>query len=1084
MKNPILTILLLGAGMPAAWAVGTAYSINYVNATTWILDWTDSTKFLPNTGYPNAPGDQLLTTIGNGGTYMPNTYQLNGDKTIGTFKKTLPYGKNTAMRPGTPTTSAVIWDTGVPGVAAVFQAFGAGGNVNNGDLRCASYVNMVLKSDLVWQGSTQRRYATSSATSTDVNGGGSGQFWGDISGAGKLFLQWNATKTNLEGGQPMNMSIEGGTQANSHIGGTEFNYFSKLTGQTPAATRAGFRLNKTWATGKGNTTVTPKSEIYVAAITGQDAIHDTTSLYLQSSDPNYGTVELNNTTQEQVAGVYFDGVLQAAGTWGSTLSAADNKNDTWFKGTGVLNIVYAPELAVEKPDSEGLLVDDSGTYTFPDTAPAGSTVKTFTIRNIGTATLTLTSVTHDGADSGDYTVGSPGSLVLAAGESTTFDVTFQPTVLGGPRNAAVHIISDDGDEAAFDFNISGTCAFPPTYIWKGPDNGAWNTAGNWENTIPGIGKVAVLSDATGGANIDIDSPSGTAGGLTFNNNVANQTIGSTGAFPLILNNDILIAPVTVSGSHTISAAIEAPRGMEISSPGPAGVLTLSGTSTAIGGTAANGAYVMDIQGTEVVLSGSMTLANNRSSQVVGNAKLTITGSFTTNGSSQIIGSEAQAGTGEVVLSGTGSWTHSGGGGFIVGDSGAANVGTLTINDSAVLNLGTDSIQIGIGGASGSTGVVNQNGGTVTNPSTWGTTFGSDVAGTNSATYHLNGGVHETHQIWGDGDGQNVFNFNGGTLKVLSDLYPAMFITGLTHAYVQDNGAIIDTNGFDVALDQALEHGTGAAIDGGLRKKSAGTLTLSLACSYTGNTIVEDGVLKLVNASSFADTSTVTIGTVAASPAVLDLPAAGTDTIAALVIDGSPAAAGKWGRIGSILDLSADFETDAITGDGLLDVGGVTPPTPYETWIAGPSGFFPGETDPLIIGPAANPDKDGDPNSVEFALGGNPDDGADNAKVFTLAADGSVDGDATNELLLTIAVRSGTPAFSGSPSPSATHDGFTYTVVGSTTLASFPLSVTPVAPVAPPAPNATPPAGYEWRTFSLDGSNGLPTRGFLRVEITP
>jgi hypothetical protein len=29
-----------------------------------------------------------------------------------------------------------------------------------------------------------------------------------------------------------------------------------------------------------------------------------------------------------------------------------------------------------------------------------------------------------------------------------------------------------------------------------------------------------------------------------------------------------------------------------------------------------------------------------------------------------------------------------------------------------------------------------------------------------------------------------------------------------------------------------------------------------------------------------------------------------------------------------------------------------------------------------------------------------------------------------------------------------------------------------------------PAGYEYRTFSLDGSDGLGGKGFMRVAITP
>ena len=83
--------------------------------------------------------------------------------------------------------------------------------------------------------------------------------------------------------------------------------------------------------------------------------------------------------------------------------------------------------------------------------------------------------------------------------------------------------------------------------------------------------------------------------------------------------------------------------------------------------------------------------------------------------------------------------------------------------------------------------------------------------------------------------------------------------------------------------------------------------------------------------------------------------------------------------------------------------------------------------------------------------------------------------------MTIAVR-GNPTFGAGPAPSATADGYTYTVKGSLNLGSFTSPVSVVTPVAPAAPNDTPPAGYVWRTFSLDGSNNLPAKGFLQVTV--
>ncbi len=155
-------------------------------------------------------------------------------------------------------------------------------------------------------------------------------------------------------------------------------------------------------------------------------------------------------------------------------------------------------------------------------------------------------------------------------------------------------------------------------------------------------------------------------------------------------------------------------------------------------------------------------------------------------------------------------------------------------------------------------------------------------------------------------------------------------------------------------------------------------------------------------------------------------------------------------------------------------------TPYSSWIAG---FFPGSTDPATIGATADPDKDGQSNALEFALGGSPSSPTNNAKTYSFAVDSSADAEtATPELVLTIAVRSGTPAFTGTPSPSATKDGFTVTVEGSINLDSFPTTATSVTPITTDLPAA--PDGYEYRSFALAGSNGLTNRGFLRVRVAP
>ena len=147
---------------------------------------------------------------------------------------------------------------------------------------------------------------------------------------------------------------------------------------------------------------------------------------------------------------------------------------------------------------------------------------------------------------------------------------------------------------------------------------------------------------------------------------------------------------------------------------------------------------------------------------------------------------------------------------------------------------------------------------------------------------------------------------------------------------------------------------------------------------------------------------------------------------------------------------------------------------FKTWAGT---YFPGVTDPDIIGPAADPDQDGQPNVLEYGLGGNPNASGGLAKLYPLTSDGTP----TRKLLLTIAVRAGTPAFTGTPSPTATYDGITYAVLGglSPNLADSPVAVAPVQTTGLPAA----PAGYEYRTFRLIAADGLPSRGFMRVRVT-
>jgi autotransporter-associated beta strand protein len=505
--------------------------------------------------------------------------------------------------------------------------------------------------------------------------------------------------------------------------------------------------------------------------------------------------------------------------------------------------------------------------------------------------------------------------------------------------------------AAFALGQWMPCAQAQTFSWQGADGGNWTVPANWNDTVPGPGNVAVLSDSdTAGATATLDADV-TVAGLTFNNLVANQVIASPGGKTLTLESGSLVT--ADDGSHSISANVDITLGKKL---GP-GSVNLSGA------VAVHGAGIaMFVSDGVLGISGTTTFDATRRFRIDGSGTLEVTGVLNTAGTLFPVGSGDSTATATVILKGSGQWnqTHSGGGDVAIGISGTNN-GRLIIQDTAQLN----SAFMVLGFFGPGTGTVQQDGGTVTlvtTPANY-TALARPalrVGGTGPGNYHLNGGTLKCGTIGGSGK----LYLNGGTLVANMDdliivdpsgvLSAAVgltnFMQGLNQVVVQ-SGAVIDTAGHIITIDQNLEHDfSGPALDGGLTKQGLGTLTLLKASCYSGPTKVQGGKLACATADSLAPTA-LEID----AAAKVDLTYIGNQNIPSLKIGVDVKAPGVYGSSSSPAPL-ANQDDVHFAGEGTVTVGGST--------------GFTGWADANAPGQAADLDHDNDgvENGVEYFMG--------------------------------------------------------------------------------------------------------------------
>lgn len=731
----------------------------------------------------------------------------------------------------------------------------------------------------------------------------------------------------------------------------------------------------------------------------------------------------NNVVMTVDAGAAPQGIIWAGGLNGNAWDLSTTAN--WNAGAG------------KYYDDDSVSFTDAGVANSP--VDLGVTVKPAAVTVDSTGSYEISGSGKISGSTGLIKTNT-GTLTLA----TVNDYTGDTTVNGGTL-------------------MVGTSGALPSGAGKGSLNLSAGTLdlngfGQTVNNLNGAGTIDNTFAAAAALTVDCSSPAVFSG--LIQNTADPVSVTKTGASSLTLSGtNSYSGGTTVGGSGVLnidSAAAIGSGGLLLS--GGAFDNTSGAPIALTHGNAISNDTVRDIvfEGTsDLSTTGLLTYNSTRRSVVVnGSGKLTVggiaaataailvkngTGTFEVTGAANTNVSGLEVRNGLMILSGA---DNTFGGGLNIGvNSTGQRIGTLRAAANGA--LGTSVPNVGSGG-NDATATLELVGGislanAISLPGRNNTSIGlRSISGNNTltGTVTLNSGGTDYH--FESVAGRFILGTAGNPA-----ISPAVSTSTrrLTFGGAGDGEVVGNMNFINGTLKMQID------------KTGPGKWTIAGSLAFTGDTTVLDGILEVANDDVFADTSTVAL----AAATSLNLTHNGTDTVTTLVIDGVTQSNGIY-----------------TFGTGQLKVGIATP---FEDWaLAKGLDGTAGKED----GPGDDPDKDGATNLAEFAFNGNPLSGTDNGMVHHVTADSS-DPDTDSELILTIAVRAGAPAFSGSPSPASTTDGITYSVQGGTGLTTFTAVVTPVDPITTGLPDLAG-SGYEYRSFSLASSAGLTGRGFLRAAV--
>jgi alpha-galactosidase len=457
-----------------------------------------------------------------------------------------------------------------------------------------------------------------------------------------------------------------------------------------------------------------------------------------------------------------------------------------------------------------------------------------------------------------FTAGTPPALLATGVTETNFTDT---TVADGETNYYLVAAVNDCNQSDYSAFAAAVVPFPPppAVYWTNAVTTAaqsWNVNANWTNSaaFPNSSNVlAVISGNIAGpqtinlnqpitiSSLDIGAANG-AGSYTIAANGGSLTFGGNPTLTLTQLSsspgDILATPIILSNNLLVLNASTHPLTLAGALSSYGGALTLGGGTLQVGAGATNGSLgsVNVIDNGALVFDGSENVTNSGS--VSGDGSLTMNGSGTVtlaavegytgatvvNAGTLAVLAPNQAVTG---ISSSSSLTINSGGAFLVmSDNAGFGTGSaqvpVTINVGGTLT-GLATADNGQGASSHLAGLVTLNGGTLTD--------GGTQINATYGTWDLDGGVAVN-------SGPN--NATTSTIACY-DVVPTQ--TGGTVFNVTPSSPATPS-GYDLLVSGCLIHSSGLG-DTGIIKTGAGTMVLAGTNTYTGPTIVSNGLLLVM-----------------------------------------------------------------------------------------------------------------------------------------------------------------------------------------------------------------------------------------------